>query len=83
MISDWMLDEEKGETSETHPWKISLDELTAQTDKVSSPFKIFNNFSSDIYIPDKSSHSPEGTSPGTFESIFSHRDVSAALYSIR
>jgi hypothetical protein len=34
LIADWMLNEEKGETQETHPWKISLDELTAQTDKV-------------------------------------------------
>ena len=38
LIEKWMLNESKGETSETHPWKISKHELSTQKDKVGVSF---------------------------------------------
>ncbi|KAK2160998.1 hypothetical protein NP493_1612g00024 [Ridgeia piscesae] len=32
-LGNWMLDTEAGETEETHPWKISENELSAQKEK--------------------------------------------------
>ncbi|ELU01077.1 hypothetical protein CAPTEDRAFT_156991 [Capitella teleta] len=40
LISDWMLDEDNGESAEEHPWKISQDELTAQTDKTNRHIRL-------------------------------------------
>ena len=34
LISDWMLDDSKGETPETHPWKITESDLQTQKEKV-------------------------------------------------
>ena len=34
LISDWMLDESKGETEESHPWKITESEIQTQKEKV-------------------------------------------------
>lgn len=34
LIADWMLKPEEEETEETHPWKISEEELLLQKDRV-------------------------------------------------
>ena len=40
LISDWMLDESKSETPESHPWKISESDLQTQKEKVRSHVKL-------------------------------------------
>lgn len=39
LIEDWVLKRGKGEKEETHPWKISEQELQAQREKVSEQQK--------------------------------------------
>ena len=36
LTEKWKLNEEAGETTNTHPWKISDDELETQREKVSN-----------------------------------------------
>ena len=45
-----MLDTEAGETEETHPWKITENELTTQKEKVNVAFECFTFRHYDLWI---------------------------------
>ena len=40
MIKDWCLNEEGGETTETHPWKISENERISQHEKTNRHIRL-------------------------------------------